>query len=148
MRPRNSACGRSGAPAVSMRLLSLLNFEVTALGSSTGDTGAVCTAAQLLEGQRVEPPHHLLLQLHPQRPHDLMAKRAAGGVADRILGGFEPAHRTNDVAEANPPPLARQSIAAARAADSEKDLVPHQLLQHRFEITARYPFTVGNLGGT
>src|ERR1700736_4103247 len=88
-------------------LLAPLNLEVAAFGGSTGDAGAVCAAAQLLEGQRVEPPHHLLLQLHPQRPHDLMAERAAGGVADRILGGFEPTHRANDVTEADPPPLAR-----------------------------------------
>src|SRR6266403_1220148 len=83
----------------------LSDFEIAALGGSASDAGAMRAAAQLLEGQRVEPPHHLFLQLHPERPHDLMAKGAAGGVADRILGGFEPAHRTNDVTEADPPPL-------------------------------------------
>src|SRR5262249_16053889 len=117
---RHAACtgGVHAAP------LALLNLEVAAFCGSAGDAGAVRAAAQLLEGQRVEPPHHLLLQLHPQRPHDLMAESTAGRVADRILGGFEPAHRTHDVTEADPPALARQTIAAARAADPEEDLVP------------------------
>src|SRR5207253_8105090 len=77
-----------------------------------------------------------------------MAKSAAGGVADRILGGFEPAHRTNDVAEADPTPLARQTIATARASDPKEDLVSDQLLQHRLKIAAEYSFTLGNLGRT
>src|SRR6266481_604152 len=111
MRPRNSARGGAAAMAVSIRFFALLSdFEVAAFGGSTGDTGALCAAAQLLEGQRVEPPHHLLLQLHPHRTHDLMAKRAPGGVTDRILGGVGPAHRTKNVTEADPPPLARQTI--------------------------------------
>src|SRR6266446_9139609 len=113
--------------AVSIRFFPLLSdFEIAAFGGSTSDAGAMRAAAQLLEGQRVEPPHHLFLQLHPERPHDLMAKGAAGGVADRILGGFEPAHRANDVTEADTAPLARQTIAAARALDPEEDLVADQ----------------------
>jgi hypothetical protein len=122
------------------------DLDITALGRSAGDPGTVCAAAQLLEGQRIEPPHHLLLELEPHRPHDLMPKCAAGRVADRILGGFEPADRTDNIAEADPPPLACKAIATARAADSEQDLVPYQLLQHWFEITARDPFALGYLG--
>ena len=75
-----------------------------------------------------------------------MPEGAAGRVADRILGGLEPADRADNITEANPPPLARQAIAAARAANPEQDLVPHQLLQDRLEITARDPFALGNLG--
>src|SRR5258708_4750569 len=123
--------------AVSIWFFPLLSdFEIAALGGSACDAGAMRAAAQLLQGQRAQPPHHLLLQVHPERPHALRARGGAGGVADRILGGFEPAHRTNDVTEADPPPLACQTIAAARASDPEKDLVPDQFLQHRLEVAA------------
>src|ERR1700730_9440775 len=133
--------------AGSIRFFPLLSdFEIAALGGSASDAGAMRAAAQLLEGQRVEPPHHLLLQLHPQWSHDLMAKRAAGGAADRILGGFEPAQRTNDITEADFPPLACQTIAAARASDPEEDLVSDQFLQHRLEVAARCSFPLRNLG--
>ena len=56
-----------------------------------------------------------------------------------------PAHRSDDVAKADPTPLPRQSIAAARATDPEQDLVAHQLLQHRLEIAARDALALGDL---
>src|SRR6516165_9875232 len=130
-----------------MRSFSLpSDLEITTVGSPAGDAGAVRAAAQLLKTQCVKPPHHLLLELEPYRPHDLMPERTAGRVADRILRGLELAYRADDVAEADSPPLTRQSIAAARPADPEQDLLPHQFLQHRLEITARDPFALGNLG--
>ncbi len=103
---------------------------------------------KLIEGQRVEPPHHLLLEFEPQRAHDLMTERAAGRVGDRVLRGLEPPQRAHDVAEADAPPLAGQPIAAARAADPDKDLVPHQLLQHRLEVAAGNALARGDLGRT
>ena len=56
------------------------------------------------------------------------------------------AHGAHDIAEADAAPLARQAIAAARAADADQDAVPHQLLQNRFEIAARDALALGDLG--
>ncbi len=85
------------------------------------DPGAMRPAAEVLEGQRVEPAHRLFLQFDPERPDHLMAELTAGRVADRVLAGFEMAHGAHDVAEADAAPLPRQAIAAAGAADSPED---------------------------
>src|SRR5437764_10856852 len=106
----------------------------------------MCATTEILQGQRVEPFHHLLLEIEPQRADDLMTERAAGRVGDRIFRGLEPAQRTHDVAEADAPALAGEPIAAAGASDPEKDLVPHQLLQYRLQIAARNPLALGNFG--
>src|SRR6185437_6146536 len=113
------------------------DVEIAALDDTAGDAGGMGAAAQLVERQPVEAVHRLVLQLAPQGAHDLMAQRAAGGVIDRVVAGFELAHRAHDVAEADPPPLARQAIAAARPAYADEDAVAHQFLQHRLEIAAR-----------
>src|SRR5215469_7653844 len=105
----------------------------------------MCTATEIFEGQRVEPPHHLYLKLEPQRTHDLMAERAAGGVGHRVFRALEPAQGTDDIAEADPPSLPGEPIAPAGAADAEKDLVPDQFLKHRLEIAARNALALGNL---
>src|SRR6059036_2179226 len=77
-----------------------------------------------------------------------MSERAAGGIRDRVLAGFEPAHRAHDVAEADAPTLARQAIAATRAADADEDALAHQLLQHRLEIAAGDALALGDLDRT
>src|SRR5258708_15923649 len=77
-----------------------------------------------------------------------MAERAAGWIADRVLGGAEFAHRAHDVANADPAALARQPVAAARAANTDQDAVPHQLLQYRFQIAARDALALGDVRGT
>src|SRR5690242_15152436 len=91
-------------------------------------------AAQLVESKAVEAAHRLFFELAPERAHDLMTERAARRVVDRIVAGLQLAHRANDVAEADAPPLARQAIAAARSPYADKDAVAHQLLQHRLQI--------------
>src|SRR5437870_12738195 len=77
-----------------------------------------------------------------------MAESTAGRVADRILGGFESAHGPHDITETDPPPLARQTIAAARTADPEWDLVPDQPLRHRLDGATLQSFTLDNLRRT
>ena len=106
----------------------------------------MCPAAEIVQGQRVEPLHHLLLKIEPQGADDLMAERAPGRVADWILRGFESSYRADDVTETYSSPFTGETIAAARTADSEKDLVPDPLLQHRFEVAARDPLALGYLG--
>src|SRR5205814_8441781 len=122
------------------------NLEIGVLGGSAGNAGPVRATTEILQGQRVEPLHHLLLQIEPQRAHDLMAERAARRVGNRIFRGLEPAQRAHDVAEADAPPLAGETIAAARAANPKQDLVADQLLQHRLEVAARNALTLGYLG--
>src|SRR5229473_6799330 len=126
----------------------LLDLEIAALHHPALDPGAVRSGAEVFQGQRVEPAHRLVLQFEPERPDHLMPEGAAGRVADRVLAGFELAYRAHDVAEADAAALPGQAIAAARAADPNEDLLAHQLLQHRFEITARDAFALGDLGRT
>src|SRR5262249_709707 len=126
------------------------DLEIGAAGTAAADAGAVCAAAELFEGQRVEPLHHLLFEAEPHRAEeprgagDLVAEGATGRVIDRVLGGFELPHGAHDIAETDPPPLARQAIAAARAADPEQDFAPNQLLQHRLEIAAWDSLALGD----
>src|SRR5260370_36320633 len=110
------------------------------------DAGAVRPAAEVLEGQRIEPAHRLLLQFDPERPDHLMAELTAGRVADRVLAGFEMAHGAHDVAEADAAALPRQPVAAAGAWGSSDNGLAHRLLQHRFLGAGRGGFTFGDLG--
>src|SRR5438132_5675272 len=125
-----------------------LDLEIAALAHAAGDPGAVRPGTKIFEGQRVEPAHRLFLQFEPERPDHLVPERAARRVADRVLPGFELAHRAHDIAEADSAALARQAIATARAADANKDLLAHQLLEHRLEIAPRDAFALGDLGRT
>src|SRR4029077_13007300 len=50
-----------------------------------------------------------------------------------------------DVGDADALSLARELIAAVRAADAEKDALVHQRLQHRFEMPRREVVTRGEL---
>ena len=77
-----------------------------------------------------------------------MPERAAGRVRDRVFRALEPAQCSDDVAEADPPSLPGEPIAATGATDTEKDLVPDQLLQHRLQIAARNALALRNIGGT
>src|SRR5580704_16225459 len=66
-----------------------------------------------------------------------MTERAAAFRLDRIFDGFEFAHGAHDIADADPPPLARQAIAAARPPDPDQHLAAHQLLQYGLQVAAR-----------
>src|SRR5216684_4477939 len=126
----------------------LLDLEIAALHHPARDPGAVRSGAEVFQGQRVEPAHRLFLQFEPERPDHLMPERASRRVADRVLAGFELAYRAHDIAEADAAALAGLAIAAARTADPDEDLLAHQFLQHRFEITARDALALGDLGRT
>src|SRR5206468_11961429 len=89
-------------------------------GAAARDPGAVGPGAELVESQRVEPAHRLVLQFEPERPHHPVAEGAARRAGDRIVAGFEAAHDPYDVAEADPMSFARQPIAAARPADADE----------------------------
>src|SRR5689334_11628668 len=81
-----------------------------------GDAGLVGAVAQILDGDAVEALHDLVLQLEPERPHHLAAELGAALALDRVLAALERAHDADDLADADAAALARQAVAAARAA--------------------------------
>src|SRR5512142_1242918 len=102
-----------------------------------GYPGLVGAQAQLLDGNGVEPRHHLLAELLPERSHHPNPELGTGVLRDRILAALERLHDAHDLADADAPPLARQAIAAAWTAHAREDPGAHQLLQHGLEIATR-----------
>src|SRR3954466_2862865 len=105
MRPRNSAGAASIAAGFAAAMGSpqfpdylglracagkpASDREVELGAELPGDPGLVRAKAQLLDGDRVEAPHHLILELQPERPDHLVAELGAGGIGDRVVRGFE-----------------------------------------------------------
>src|SRR5437868_3528849 len=127
-----------------LHLLSL-NGEIHPGAKFSGDAGAEGTQAKVLDGDRLELLHHRFLQLLPERTDDLVAELGAGGIGDRILARLEIADDADDLAERDAAPLARQPIAATRAARAGEDAAAHELLQHLLEIAPRDALAFGDL---
>ncbi len=62
----------------------------------------------------------------------------------RIVEAYRDPHH---IADPDAPPLARQAIAAARAAHALQDARAHQLLHHLFQIALRHALAGGDLLG-
>src|ERR1051326_792560 len=77
------------------------DLRIIGPGTATLDAGATRSRAEILQRHAVQLTHRLFLQFEPERPHDLMSEGAAGRVADRILGGFQPAPDPHDGADAD-----------------------------------------------
>src|SRR6185437_15797918 len=97
-------------------LATLSDGEVHARAELAGDAGAEGAQAKILDGDGVELRHQRILQLLPERPHHLVAELGARRIGDRVLAALELADDADDLAEGDAAPLARQPIAAARAA--------------------------------
>src|SRR5579862_4579865 len=114
MRPRNSALRADEAMGVP-RTVSWLNGEVHALGDFADDAALEGARAEIVDRDRVETLHDLLLQVAPHRADHALAELGGGERFLLFLGRFQRAHHPDDLADRNAPPLARQPIAAARA---------------------------------
>src|SRR5579859_3477233 len=111
-----------------------------------GYPGLVGTQAKLLDGDGVEPSHHLLAELLPERSHHPDPELGTGVLRDRVLAALQRLHHAHDLAHGDPPALAREPIAAARTAHAREDAGAHQLLQHGLEIATRNALATRDLG--
>ena len=85
------------------------------------------------------------LQLLPHRPHRGAPQRRAVAVAGLVPVIVEGRDHAGDLADADAPALARQPIAAARAARSLENLSPHQPLHDLLEVALRDALALGDL---
>jgi hypothetical protein len=96
-------------------------------------------AAQVLDAHRVQARHQVLLELLPERPDHARAERGVRNrpvLAHRFL---EPLDHADDLADADPPALAREPVAAPGPAHALEHAGAHQLLEDLLEVAARQP---------
>ena len=102
--------------------------------------------AQFLDSHGIKALHDLALHIDPERAHHLEPDVRAVALAGRVACAFQIAHDADDLAHGDASALARQAVAAARAALAGEDVLVHQLLEHLFQITPRDALTPGDIG--
>src|SRR6202789_578579 len=136
MRPRPGLWG----------MMTPLNREIGGRAAAAVDAGAAGAGAEVFDRNRVEPRHHFVLQGLDQRRDDAGTELGArlGTLVFLVVDGFRHAHH---IADRNAPALAREAVAAARAAHALEHAGAHQLLHHLLEIALRHALARGDLLG-
>src|SRR4029077_17551057 len=111
--------------------------EIGGVAAAAIDADGACPLAQILDGDRVQPRHHFILQRLYQRRNDAYAefRTRIDGLAFLVLEAFGDAHH---IADRDAAELLRQAIAAARSAHAFEHARAHQLLHDLLEIALRH----------